>query len=98
MKNVIQFLRWQWNKWESWQKVFIIATVVGIVGMTMPDPYGTVLISAQLITVLGYFFKWAIWDSIKKSYAQYQKERSELFEKIKSSDRNQSRFLSEHDC
>lgn len=98
MKNILRFVSWQWNKWEQWQKVFITVTVIGMIGFLLPDPVGTVLISIQMLTVLGYLFKWAIWDSVKKSYAQYQKERSELFTKIKDSDRDRLQLLSEQDC
>ena len=86
MKNILNFFSWSWKNFETWQKTYIFAMLIQIVGWVSPDPYGLILVSISMTIILSYCFKWFVYDSIKSSWLKYKKEKSQLFDTIKQSD------------
>lgn len=86
MKNIINFIRWQWRKWDLWQKCFIVGAFFGGSGFVAPAPYGTYILMIPTALLFVFTFKWWMWDSTVESYKKYQAEKSNLFETIKTSD------------
>lgn len=86
MKNFFNFITWGWKKLEVWQKLYVFAMILQIVGWISPNPYSIVFISIGLGIILSTMIKWFIWDSIKTSWKNYNKEKSQLFDTIKQSD------------
>ena len=80
-----RFLKWQWNKWEFWQKIFMISILTQLLGALLPAPYGMILTFSGISVVLGFAVKWFIWDSAVKNWKLYQDERQNIFNKVKDS-------------
>lgn len=87
MKELVNFMKWQWRKFEMWQKVWIVGAAFFGAGIASPDNIRPYLISIPVVIVLGSILKWFLWDRIKESYTEYKKEKDQLFEKIKTSDK-----------
>lgn len=86
MKNILNFIGWQYRKLETWQKWYLFAGFLfgGGVGYTgTPNNWAS-------MTGIGIIFfmmcKWFIWDALVSSYKKYQEERNTLFQNIKESD------------
>lgn len=86
MKDIFNFLRWQWRKWESWQKMYMLSAFTIGVGLASEQPYKFYIILTGFGIMFGYAVKWFMWDRIIESYQEYKKEKSQLFETIKTSD------------
>ena len=86
MKEVFNFLRWGYGNLQLWQKMFIFAMFLQGVGWTLGGEYGQYAVFAGISIVFGYLFKWAVWDSVKQSWANYKKHRNELLTTIRTSD------------
>lgn len=76
MKNVINFIVWQWNKWQVWQRIYAIAMILVVVGFLLPGIIGAFLLVVGLTSLLSWMFKWAVWDSITNAYKEFKKEHS----------------------
>ena len=85
MKEVLQFIRWQWRKWETWQKCYIICAFFAGAGVFAPKPYDAYLFSIPMIIIFSWTAKWWIWDQVKESWNKYQTEKQGLFTTIKDS-------------
>ena len=86
MKEVLNFIRWQWNKWELWQKGYIVGAFFAGTGMFAPKPYDLYLFAIPMIILFVWCTKWMVWDQLKESWNKYQTEKRELFSTIKKSD------------
>lgn len=86
MNNLIGFLKWQWGKWELWQKMFVFSTTFIVLALISPRPYSQFLFTIPFLIVFGYTFKWFVLDNIIKSYQEYKKEKYGMFENIKNSE------------
>ena len=86
MKEVFGFIAWQWRRWELWQRLFIVNMIVFAGSVMLPEPYDVYAVSALMFVLLGWTFKWAVWDNLKASWAKYREERNRLFKTIKDSD------------
>ena len=86
MKEILGFITWQWRKWELWQKIFIVSMFVFVVAVMLPEPYDIYVVSTLMFAMLGWTFKWAVWDNLKVSWQKYREERNKLFKTIKDSD------------
>ena len=84
--EILRFLRWQWRKFELWQRLFIFAMFIQGVGLAMAPPWSVWISGLGAAIVLGYLIKWAVWDNIKASWRRYQEERNQLFKTIRDSD------------
>lgn len=87
--KIWKFIKWQWSKFELWQKYWMVAMLCNITGSLTLSRYtfGTYLfyIGASMV-VLG-IVKLFIIDPLKDSYSNFKKEEQNLFETIKYSDK-----------
>lgn len=74
MKDVYNFIVWQWSKWKPWQKVYFVAMMSVVIGFLLPGVIGAVLLVLGLTSLLSWLFKWAVWDSISTAYTEYKQE------------------------
>jgi type IV secretory pathway TrbL component len=77
MKNVINFIVWQWTKWQVWQRIYAIAMILVIIGFLLPGIIGAFLLVVGLTSLLSWMFKWAVWDSITNAYKEFKKEHGD---------------------
>ena len=85
MKEVLKFIRWQWSKWETWQKGYIICAFFMGAGVVAPRPYNIYLFAIPMTMLFICTGKWLIWDQVKASWDKYQTEKQGLFPTIKDS-------------
>jgi hydrogenase-4 membrane subunit HyfE len=85
--EILKFIKWQWTRFELWQKVYLFCFLAMISSLFLNDPYDYYVWTFSIIVIFGYFIKWFIFDSLKNSYEKYKKEKSELFNFIKESDK-----------
>jgi hypothetical protein len=82
MQELINFIKWQWNKWEFWQKSFIVSAAFFGAGITAKVPYSIYLLAIPALCTFGFMTKWLIWDGTKAAWNSYKKEKAELFKTI----------------
>lgn len=82
MKELINFIKWQWNKWEFWQKSFIVSSAFFGAGISADRPYSIYLFMVPTLVVFAWMTKWMIWDGTKTAWNNYKKEKAELFKTI----------------
>jgi hypothetical protein len=87
MKNILCFIRWQWNKWETWQKFYILGAFLFGMAAVLPQPYSHFVGSIPVIMLFLTVGKWWIWDPLQSAYSEFKNERQNLFEVIKNSDK-----------
>lgn len=75
MKEVINFIAWQWKKWEGWQRVYAVSMFMIVVGFVMPGLLGALILVVGLTSLLSWLFKWAVWDSVTTAFEEYKKEK-----------------------
>ena len=85
MKEILEFISWQWRKWEIWQKGYIIGAFFLGAGVVAPRPYDIYLFAIPMIVLFIWTGKWCVWDQVKESWTKYQTEKRELFTTIKDS-------------
>jgi Sec-independent protein secretion pathway component TatC len=85
VKEVLKFIRWQWRKWETWQKGYIIGAFFMGAGVVAPNPYDLYLLAIPMIVLFVHCSKWMVWDQVKASWNKYKTEKQELFPSIKDS-------------
>jgi hypothetical protein len=86
MKEIVNFLKWQWNKFEFWQKCFVGSSFFVGSALVAPSPYNLWLSYIPMIVVFGFLTKWMIWDGVRSSWLKYKQERNSLLTTIKQSD------------
>ena len=77
MKEVLNFIAWQWSKWQVWQRIYAISMMLVVIGFVMPGLLGAFILVVGLTSLLSWMFKWAVWDSITSAYDEYKKEKDE---------------------
>jgi Sec-independent protein secretion pathway component TatC len=87
MKEVVNFIVWQWNQWQTWQKGYILGAFMLGTSIFIPEPYSRYLIAVPMIMLFVWTFKWAVWNQLMSSWNKYQTEKQELFTTIKESDK-----------
>lgn len=87
MKEIFNFVAWQWKKFEFWQKSFIVSSAFFGAAIAAPEPWRVWLSMVPMVVVFSYMTKWLIWDGIKSAWERYKKEKEGLFDTIKDSDR-----------
>ncbi len=85
--KLFSFIKWQWNKFEFWQKLWMVGAAFFGAGLASPDHIRPYLIAVPVCIILGSTLKWFLWDSVFNSWKEFQKEQQSLFEKIKNSDK-----------
>ena len=83
IKEILLFIKWQWRKWEFWQKCFIFGAFFFGMGLGLPQPYRTYGMAVPLIIFFVSTFKWWIFDPMMESWRTYKKEKQNLFDTIK---------------
>lgn len=86
MKEICNFVRWQWSKFELWQKLWIVAGFVAGASVMASGPYRFYLACIALSIILSCVFKWFIWEPTMNSWIKYKQEKQILFKLIKNSD------------
>jgi dolichyl-phosphate-mannose--protein O-mannosyl transferase len=88
MKEQIGFIRWWFSKLEIWQWILLASLVLNVGSLFA---LGTSISSNMnligMVLLLIVFFKWAILDSLKTSWARYKEQRNTLLTTIKDSDK-----------
>ena len=87
MKEILDFIKWQWSRWELWQKCYIVGAFFAGQGVFAPKPYDLYLFAIPMIILFVWCTKWMMWDQVKASWNRYQTEKKELFTTIKDSDK-----------
>ncbi len=87
MREIINFLSWQWRRFEVWQKMFIFSMFLQGVAFPLDKPWSLYISGLGLFIILAWMSKWLIWDGVKNSWESYKKSRNELLTTIKNSDR-----------
>jgi hypothetical protein len=87
MKEILNFISWQWRKWELWQKGYILGAFFAGASVIAPKPYNLYLFAVPMIILFVWTGKWMVWDQLKASWSKYQAEKQELFTTIKNSDK-----------
>jgi hypothetical protein len=75
MKTLFDFIMWQWNKWQTWQRVYAIAMILIVVGFLLPGIIGAFLLVVGVTSLLSWLGKWAIWDSVTTAFEEFKKEQ-----------------------
>ena len=83
--DILGWLRWQWRKWETWQKFWIVGFFFFGAGVSASEEYKPYVFAIPVSIFFFYTGKWWVWEPIKESYENYQKERQGLFDTIKNS-------------
>ncbi len=86
MKEILRFISWGWTNFQTWQKMFIFAMLLQIVGWSIGGNLGFWLANTGMIIVFGYLMKWFVIDAVKDSWGKYKEQRNKLLTDIKNSD------------
>lgn len=81
------FLKWQWRKWEIWQRWFAFMAFLFGVGAATSSLVGQIALGTALMIFFYFITKWWIVDPVRKSYEEFKKEKDNLFDTIKNSDK-----------
>ncbi len=86
MKELFNFIKWQWNQWEAWQKVWVFSSVFLGASFGASEPYSYYLAIVPTVVTLSYVIKWVVWDGTKSQWNRYQEHKQKLFDTIKHSE------------
>jgi hypothetical protein len=81
--KVWNFLVWQWNQFDSWQRVWLLGAACFGAGLTASDQVGSVLLRLSAGIFLFWFFKCFVWDGIIFSWNRYQQEQQKIVDILK---------------
>jgi dolichyl-phosphate-mannose--protein O-mannosyl transferase len=86
MKEQIGFIRWWFSKLEFWQWILLSSLLLNVGSLFA---LGTEISSNMnligMVLLLIVFFKWAVLDSVRASWARYKEQRNSLLTTIKDS-------------
>lgn len=82
MKKVLNFIVWKWKQFDAWQKLwwfacFWLGVYISAQKGSTHEQVAQYLFIASLVVV---FFKWFVWDMIKSSWDDYNKEQERIVE------------------
>ena len=85
MKKILNFISWQWHRFELWQKAWFVAMFLfgAGVGSTPGSTKQTVLFCIAGTILGGLFLKGMIWDGIRNQWREYQEEQNKIVSIIK---------------
>lgn len=87
MKEIVNFIKWQWNRWETWKKWYIVMAFIFGAGVATSDPYKYYILAVPITALILWTGKWWIWDQVVDSWNSYKKEKQSLFETIREGKR-----------
>lgn len=87
MKEIYNFVLWQWRKFEFWQKCFVLSSAFFGAGLVAEAPYSYYLFMVPSFVVFGFMFKWVFWDGTRSAWERYKKERNGLLTTIRDADK-----------
>ena len=87
MKEIVGYLTWTWRNWELWQKLFIVAMIVQVIGWFIPGTAGMIVSGMGFSVIVYFILKWFVWDRIAENWSKYKSHRNELLTTIKESDK-----------
>jgi len=86
--KILKFIKWQWAKFDAWQKWYIVACALGGAGAFNRNPTEQkYLLGIAVLIGIGLVFNWLVLSTIKSSYKEFEKEYNGLFDKIKDSEK-----------
>jgi hypothetical protein len=83
--EILKFLQWRWHTWELWQRWYVCAMLVQIVGWFVPGAWGTALVALGFAVPLFFMLKWFVWEPVSASWLKYKQHRNQLLTTIKTS-------------
>lgn len=83
MKELLSFVKWQWQQWKVWQRVYITAMTCFLIGVFLPGPYNLYVTILPIAVLLVMVAKWGVWDMLQASWCRYKSEKRKLFDVIK---------------
>jgi len=89
MKELFGFLKWTWQSWQVWQKMFILAMFLQGLGWGMGGDYGIWVTGVGVAIVFGFMIKWFVLERIQENWTKYKQHRNSLLTTIKTSDERQ---------
>lgn len=83
MKKIWNFLQWQWQQFETWQKMWILAMFLVGAGTSAKEPVNMYLLGAGGAIIVGFMLKWVIWDGTRSAWARYNEEQEKIINIMK---------------
>lgn len=80
MKNIVNFLHWQWRQWDLGDIAYFVAIALITFGLVSSTMWLTQL-GASVILVL--VFKWLWNNSVMLNYKKFKQQEENLFKEIK---------------
>ena len=83
--KVWYFLQWQWQQFDAWQKMWMVAFFffgAGI-GAEKGSTHETVFYTMSVTIFICLFLKWMLWDSIRDQWIRFNKEQEHLIKIMK---------------
>ena len=80
MQKIFGFIAWKWRQYDIWQKLWWFACfwLGGWISADKGSAYEQVAQSLFFTSMAIVFFKWFVWDMIKHSWNEYNKEQEEI--------------------
>ena len=80
MKKVLNFIAWKWNQYDVWQKLWWFAcfNLGGYIVAQKGSTHEQVCQYLFVVPMTIVFFKWFVWDMVKNSWDEYNKEQEEI--------------------
>ena len=83
MKEIWLFIKWQYSRFEFWQKVFIVNSfAMGFTAFRSDEVSRTIFYITLFVPFLA-MIKWFVIDQMIASWNKFKKEKAELFTTIK---------------
>lgn len=83
IKEIFLFVKWQWHKWQTWQKGYIVCAFFAGAGVFAPKPYDVYLFAVPMLMLFLWTAKWWMIDPMMESWKAYKNEKQNLFNTIK---------------
>lgn len=83
MKEFWLFIKWQYNKLELWQKIFLVNMfIMGFTAFRSDEVSQTIFYITLMVPFVA-MIKWFVIDQMIESWQRFKKEKSELFNTIR---------------
>lgn len=83
MKEVLNFIKWQWAKWSVSNKLWLLGCVFLGAAIGEPDKDISLILAAIGSFIwIGILLHMIVWEGTKTQWARYKKEKAQLFDTI----------------